>query len=162
MKALPKRKGNSSRRSRQPLAGDSLNESPSEKEGKWRSPSRSSSSSQASMKALPKRKGNFFFKDKEIAVVGLNESPSEKEGKFVRGASSGIPCCCLNESPSEKEGKSPSSRNPRAFPYYASMKALPKRKGNWSSSTALMVLPSASMKALPKRKGNEAAKRGAA
>ena len=35
-----------------------LNESPSEKEGKWGSVAIAASSNMASMKALPKRKGN--------------------------------------------------------------------------------------------------------
>ena len=61
---------------------------------------------------------------------------------------------CLNESPSQKEGKS-------GFFFVgwlglvASMKALPKRKGN--SAQLTRITPSsrtASMKALPKRKGN--------
>ena len=61
---------------------DSLNESPSEKEGKFDDHGEDSTT-------------NF----------GLNESPSEKEGK-LRAATSLMPtACCLNESPSEKEGK---------------------------------------------------------
>ena len=83
------------------------------------------------MKALPKRKGNVergttLQEERE----GLNESPSEKEGKsplrpVVTHQGSG----CLNESPSEKEGKS----TPISLfvpQIEASMKALPKRKGN--------------------------------
>ena len=61
---------------------------------------------------------------------------------------------CLNESPSKKEGK---SAHHQLFhgDNVASMKALPKRKGNSNltiSFTLCYVL--ASMKALPKRKGN--------
>ena len=59
----------------------------------------------------------------------LNESPSEKEGKY----------CCLN-------------RLSRRFK--ASMKALPKRKGNTGRLDARYMEERASMKALPKRKGD--------
>ena len=82
------------------------------------------------MKALPKRKGNGL----EIQGVGalessLNESPSEKEGKPVGKIRVGYARVCLNESPSEKEGK----RGEFVDGHHgniASMKALPKRKGN--------------------------------
>ena len=59
-----------------------LNESPSEKEGKYGARERETSS-----------------------LVRLNESPSEKEGKFLFLC--GLPATkfSLNESPSEKEGK---------------------------------------------------------
>ena len=60
----------------------------------------------ASMKAPPKRKGNFG----------------------ALGDSSAIRVS-LNESPSEKEGKSRLSRGAGRF-LHASMKAPPKRKGN--------------------------------
>ena len=84
-----------------------LNESPSEKEGKSKRRDRN-----------------------RTARSRLNESPSEKEGKYPYqwlvwgGAMAG-----LNESPSEKEGKS-RLRRLRAWMGSASMKALPKRKGN--------------------------------
>ena len=84
----------------------------------------------ASMKALPKRKGNFKLYAAQVsAMTGLNESPSEKEGKFSRGYPGASIGEGLNESPSEKEGKSTGSA---CFPLSkgASMKALPKRKGN--------------------------------
>ena len=59
----------------------SLNESPSEKEGKLsRLPSTRAETS-ASMKALPKRKGNSVVARISSSVLRLNESPSEKEGK---------------------------------------------------------------------------------
>ena len=61
----------------------------------------------ASMKALPKRKGKFVAHDGGGSwSVRLNESPPEKEGKSDKelleplGVSEG-----LNESPPEKEGK---------------------------------------------------------
>ena len=60
----------------------------------------------ASMKALPKRKGNSGLpRTGRYHTARLNESPSEKEGK------------CVNE-----------LRELNIFE--ASMKALPKRKGN--------------------------------
>ena len=59
----------------------------------------------------------------------LNESPSEKEGKF-RDFAVLVPAGGrLNESPTEKEGKSVRSIL-MAPSLLASMKALPKRKGN--------------------------------
>ena len=60
---------------------------------------------------------------------GLNESPSKKEGKYARRRS--LPRECS-----------------------ASMKALPKRKGNTKTGEDPQGCQSASMKALPKRKGN--------
>ena len=64
-----------------------LNESPSEKEGKFAALMIAVESvTPASMKALPKRKGNQNFKGAGVASSrGLNESPSEKEGKFPPG-----------------------------------------------------------------------------
>ena len=84
----------------------SLNESPSEKEGKL-----------GSAEALVPFNG------------GLNESPSEKEGKFQQVGGLRQNLGGLNESPSEKEGKW------EGFTVIdtvgvASMKAPPKRKGN--------------------------------
>ena len=60
----------------------SLNESPSEKEGKYRT-------------RTPQRQ----------ALRPLNESPSEKEGKFWVLTLTVLTITALNESPSEKEGK---------------------------------------------------------
>ena len=61
---------------------------------------------------------------------GLNESPSEKEGKS-RPPLLTIPRPPgLNESPSEKEGKSEALSRVADELRDASMKALPKRKGN--------------------------------
>ena len=85
----------------------------------------------ASMKALPKRKGNL--------------SPSV----------AGHPLRRLNESPSEKEGKCLTADTPKLRYPVASMKALPKRKGNaHRPDRTLSEARLASMKALPKRKGN--------
>ena len=63
-----------------------LNESPSQKEGKCLSSALSHSSSTASMKALPRRKGNLRWLVRACSAnLTLNESPSEQEGKFRRG-----------------------------------------------------------------------------
>ena len=59
-----------------------LNESPSEKEGK------------------------FDNQLRLLVVAPLNESPSEKEGKFFKSRNIRNGTTTLNESPSEKEGKS--------------------------------------------------------
>ena len=60
----------------------------------------------------------------------LNESPSKKEGKCTLYAwNVAASELCLNESPSKKEGKLPDITT-HAQPVNASMKALPKRKGN--------------------------------
>ena len=82
MKVPPKRKGNCSVCNPQRRGKICLNESPSEKEGKFR---------------------------QDVLAVGhvdgLNESPSEKEGKYDAGEFTGDALKRLNESPSEKEGK---------------------------------------------------------
>ena len=84
MKVPPKRKGKCA-----PEAGSvrehvSLNESPSEKEGKTA----------------------VTLKGKTPTLQGLNESPSEKEGKTRCQVGCRPDQAGLNESPSEKEGKS--------------------------------------------------------
>ena len=89
----------------------------------------------ASMKALPKRKGNLDAFLLKFENQGLNESPSEKEGKLSSSRSCSLMSEGLNESPSEKEGKSRSTSSARAARVFASMKALPKRKGNSPSCT---------------------------
>ena len=68
-----------------------------------------------------------------INKVSLNESPSEKEGKCKTAKNRPILQEGLNESPSEKEGKSASVSARERTPPRASMKALPKRKGNPAS-----------------------------
>ena len=83
-----------------------LNESPSEKEGKSRG------------------------EQKVRENHALNESPSEKEGKFAAIATLPLGLTdSLNESPSEKEGKSHERRQILVSPR-PSMKVPPKRKGN--------------------------------
>ena len=83
MKVPPKRKGNDKRKLGAGRIIRTLNESPSEKEGKFGSEGAMCQS-----------------------CAPLNESPSEKEGKLNQ--SRRRRCCTgpLNESPSEKEGKS--------------------------------------------------------
>ena len=83
----------------------------------------------ASMKALPKRKGNAWGLVAKPGGFGLNESPSQKEGRTGGFFHAAPKFNCLNESPSKKEGKSRELvRN--TITKKASMKALPKRKGN--------------------------------
>ena len=84
-----------------------LNESPSEKEGKY-------------APVITARN----------TTPSLNESPSEKEGKYQLRTPLRRRRFSLNESPSEKEGKYRVSHSPRRLFPGASMKALPKRKGN--------------------------------
>ena len=67
MKVPPKRKGNLLRMLSFPHAGSSLNESPSEKEGK-----------SALAELAPE------------AAAALNESPSEKEGKLATGLAGAV------------------------------------------------------------------------
>ncbi len=86
-----------------------LNESPSEKEGKFQ------------LQTKPCRRPQ-----------SLNESPSEKEGKSILRGRGRSRCSGLNESPSEKEGKFSSIPYQDDVLDQASMKALPKRKGNVS------------------------------
>ena len=84
MKVPPKRKGNGSTRAVANRGHVCLNESPSEKEGKFRRGDLYYESLKASMKVPPKRKGNTSRDDLEENVeAGLNESPSEKEGKCI-------------------------------------------------------------------------------
>ena len=71
-----------------------LNESPSEKEGKFG--------------CLRLSVGSFR---------ALNESPSEKEGKCMRESKSRRYRRSLNESPSEKEGKSEANGRFSSLPY---------------------------------------------
>ena len=83
-----------------------LNESPSEKEGKYVLRHRPHITFKPSMKVPPKRKGNFLSGPNTLFLISaLNESPSEKEGKSTGGIT--------------------------AIIFHApSMKVPPKRKGN--------------------------------
>ena len=58
-----------------------LNESPSEKEGKCEMRGFGCGAEVPSMKVPPKRKGNLSRKEVSENTMTLNESPSEKEGK---------------------------------------------------------------------------------
>ena len=83
MKVPPKRKGNTPATLHSFLLPGALNESPSEKEGKWVPFLWWFCGSTPSMKVPPKRKGNWAFSigcGAQFAAT-LNESPSEKEGK---------------------------------------------------------------------------------
>ena len=83
-----------------------LNESPSQKEGKWvTGAAGAGSSTGASMKVPPKRKGNSRYPIHRCAVMRLNESPSQKEGKCPLLTHISVFTDSLNESPSQKEGK---------------------------------------------------------
>ena len=65
-----------------------LNESPSEKEGKFEVSCVLSAVFEPSMKVPPKRKGNILTTtDTAAGILPLNESPSEKEGKFCAACS---------------------------------------------------------------------------
>ena len=82
MKAPPKRKGNLRWLVRACSANLTLNESPSEKEGKFEVVGGESERVCPSMKVPPKRKGNNWAKKCTAEQIrALNESPSEKEGK---------------------------------------------------------------------------------
>ena len=83
MKVPPKRKGNAVL---EDILTDflwCLNESPSEKEGKYDRLCGVRGELSASMKVPPKRKGNMGGEaERHRPRQCLNESPSEKEGKF--------------------------------------------------------------------------------
>ena len=82
MKVPPKRKGNSDVHPRNVVV-KILNESPSEKEGKFEPPQCKVGAIDSSMKVPPKRKGNEMPAPAPSPVPLLNESPSEKEGKLT-------------------------------------------------------------------------------
>ena len=106
MKALPKRKGNPSQEENGALA-KTLNESPSEKEGKWWHDARDGEGVSApSMKALPKRKGNTRRSSppRKLICPSMKALPKRKGNMDTRPNCRGSPST-LNESPSEKEGK---------------------------------------------------------
>ena len=109
----------------------SLNESPSEKEGK-----------SAVAACL------------NVSRLGpLNESPSEKEGKSDKMHAYAAAASALNESPSEKEGKLTLQCIKKALP--PSLNESPSEKeGKWVSVGYLPYIYSPSMKVPPKRKGN--------
>ena len=85
----------------------SLNESPSEKEGKCPRGHRGAASHPNPLNESPSvKEGIFQFSLlSHFLHITLNESPSEKEGKFSPAALARRCWRALNESPSEKEGK---------------------------------------------------------
>ena len=179
MKAPPRRKGNAENVIIGRVLGDASMKAPPRRKGNLSLNQRHTNAEIASMKALPKRKGNGVLGLWWSCGSGcLNESPSQKEGKSFRRPDRRR-SSRLNESPSQKEGKFPIRAAIIASTSTASMKALPKRKGNDEGDNApdderfsLNESPSqkegkfglfrnqfirrnkASMKALPKRKGN--------
>ena len=133
-----------------------LNESPSEKEGKCEYEElREFYHATPSMKVPPKRKGN---NDSDLSVIDEMLTPSMKVPPKRKGNST-VPRAslhggfALNESPSEKEGKYVNHAEERitAMP---SMKVPPKRKGNIALDTQGAGANLPSMKVPPKRKGN--------
>ena len=106
-----------------------LNESPSEKEGKWRMRWMCLIFRGASMKVPPKRKGNAEEnRAMELKIKASMKVPPKRKGNRVRG------------SPDPVDG--------------ASMKVPPKRKGNAKAGPLSIGPGDASMKVPPKRKGN--------
>jgi len=85
------------------------------------------------------------------ASPSLNESPPEKEGKLRAMPTRAPQSQSLNESPSKKEGKSMSLMTPAASASSASMKALPKRKGNGGDPHRSHLSSRASMKVYTSR-----------
>ena len=109
-----------------------LNESPSEKEGKFESsPASPVAAGVPSMKVPPKRKGNppLIERTHRKCALPSMKVPPKRKGN-LRG------CVEL------------------ALCSHPSMKVPPKRKGNISSSPSFLLLVPPSMKVPPKRKGN--------
>ena len=136
MKVPPKRKGNRVEFDLNPDAL-ALNESPSEKEGKFRCADVLPAVRHPSMKVPPKRKGNLFWKMEKLF--------------------------CLNPSmkvPPKRKGNANCSRRSATFCSKPSMKVPPKRKGNAAPRLAHGGIRPPSMKVPPKRKGNAGYPRG--
>ena len=129
MKVPPKRKGNYVTMQRAAILPQTLNESPSEKEGKSIFHLSEHPIRPPSMKVPPKRKGN-----KSPVPVGTGLLPSMKV------------------SPKRKGNRRIGGDSPRRKP--PSMKVPPKRKGNPSCHGFLSGVRRPSMKVPPKRKGN--------
>ena len=131
-----------------------LNESPSEKEGKFKPLMTSRMVVVPSMKVPPKRKGNTQMSPQFWAENGPSmKVPPKRKGNFCPGLSAGFQCVALNESPSEKEGKCRLVVIERCC-HNPSMKVPPKRKGNDVRVLGFDNLHQPSMKVPPKRKGN--------
>ena len=108
MKVPPKRKGNATERATGRFAGFPLNESPSEKEGKWNFlPTQSAHEAHTLNESPSEKEGKSGTQNQARGFCRtLNESPSEKEGKLLPPRVPPRRAQSLNESPSEKEGKS--------------------------------------------------------
>ena len=136
----------------------SLNESPSEKEGKFRTLRTSEERSRRpSMKVPPKRKGNATSAGSSLPRCSPSmKVPPKRKGNKLPAAPRrrGRP---LNESPSEKEGKFSNQAIDQLVPGHPSMKVPPKKEGKCSSACKMRHAPlPPSMKVPPKRKGNRA------
>ena len=157
MKVPPKRKGNPTPPAWTANQASALNESPSEKEGKYQNtqnrpfapympsmkvpPKRKGNqlkdaegkpTGKPSMKVPPKRKGNVDTKHRtHRADMPSMKVPPKRKGNSADGLQN-ILLETLNESPSEKEGKF-RGLSFRLLPNGPSMKVPPKRKGNCDS-----------------------------
>ena len=133
-----------------------LNESPSEKEGKCQTRTdQKSCCADPSMKVPPKRKGNgAAINDGRLVGPSMKVPPKRKGNTFdVPGH---VLLRALNESPSEKEGKSSTPAALASSSFFPSMKVPPKRKGNFNAcSMGGVAAHTPSMKVPPKRKGNQ-------
>ena len=108
MKVPPKRKGNRGEDLLTLAAKTALNESPSEKEGKYsRRAPRRNRRTQPSMKVPPKRKGNPYPNRRAGTCRGpsMKVPPKRKGNARLLVTQRAAVNEALNESPSEKEGK---------------------------------------------------------
>ena len=86
--------------------GETLNESPSEKEGKYGSCRRRRKRRRhPSMKVPPKRKGNFAGEKEPAFQWPSMKVPPKRKGNLITQNGVGTTETCLNESPYEKVGK---------------------------------------------------------
>ena len=115
-----------------------LNESPSQKEGKSGAVTDVRVTNVGLNESPSKKEGKCHRESCTRGSGRLNESPSEKEGKSAAAPARFSSSSGLNESPSEKEGKSGVIVRAGDLAAAASMKALPKRKGNLSTAPRLM------------------------
>ena len=129
MKVPPKRKGNFAIRKRLSFCRETLNESPSEKEGKSRTGWVASPPVGPSMKVPPKRKGNLQPHGEHPRILPSMKVPPKRKGNCSRPAAPNSKSA-LNESPSEKEGKFVPGVAVARIIDGPSMKVPPKRKGN--------------------------------
>ena len=131
MKVPPKRKGNEGiQRGANRL--HTLNESPSEKEGKSTAiMAAARNGPPPSMKVPPKRKGNGIREPVTVicSPPSMKVPPKRKGNAFLDGIAR-MGRASLNESPSEKEGKFRSGASVFGSATKPSMKVPPKRKGN--------------------------------